>query len=223
MCSLPFCEQSSNINEGALIVKWLTSLSSSARLSVTPLTSVHALLPFQVLKFPERLSWPWSYGSWIYNNLCNPCLSPLMLWVWISIRTRCTILCDKVCLWLSTGRWFSLDPPVSSTNKTDCHDIAEILLKVALNTINQKTNKISRRLPMAGNFTFIYHCFKTKKTFETTFVEFLYIISYLLQENGYYVRKVTKSLLSISKKRSYLQQICYNAVCLIVKQVNKDV
>jgi hypothetical protein len=24
-----------------------------------------------------------------------------------------------------------------STNKTDCHDIAEILLKVALNTINQ--------------------------------------------------------------------------------------
>jgi hypothetical protein len=26
--------------------------------------------------------------------------------------------------------------PVSSTNKTDRHDIAEILLKVALNTIN---------------------------------------------------------------------------------------
>jgi hypothetical protein len=27
---------------------------------------------------------------------------------------------------------------VSSTNKTDSHDIAEILLKVALNTINPK-------------------------------------------------------------------------------------
>jgi hypothetical protein len=26
---------------------------------------------------------------------------------------------------------------VSSTNKTDCHDITEILLKVAVNTINQ--------------------------------------------------------------------------------------
>ena len=24
--------------------------------------------------------------------------------------------------------------PVSSTNKTDCHDVAEVLLKVALNT-----------------------------------------------------------------------------------------
>ena len=31
-------------------------------------------------------------------------------------------------------------PSVSSTNKTDRHDIAEILLKVALNTIKQ-TNK----------------------------------------------------------------------------------
>jgi hypothetical protein len=28
-------------------------------------------------------------------------------------------------------------PPVSSTNKPDRHDITEILLKMALNTINQ--------------------------------------------------------------------------------------
>jgi hypothetical protein len=33
----------------------------------------------------------------------------------------------------------SLDTPVSSTNKTDRHEIAEILLIVALNTINQPT------------------------------------------------------------------------------------
>jgi hypothetical protein len=36
-----------------------------------------------------------------------------------------------------TGPWFSPGPPVSSTNKTDRHDITEILLKVALNTINK--------------------------------------------------------------------------------------
>jgi len=36
---------------------------------------------------------------------------------------------------LATGWWFSPDPPVSSTNKTDCHDITEILLKVAINII----------------------------------------------------------------------------------------
>jgi hypothetical protein len=33
------------------------------------------------------LSWPWTYGSWIYNYLCNQCRSPLMLWLRIS--------CDK--------------------------------------------------------------------------------------------------------------------------------
>ena len=32
--------------------------------------------------------------------------------------------------------WFSSSTPVSSTNKTDRHDITEILLKVALNAIS---------------------------------------------------------------------------------------
>jgi hypothetical protein len=43
-------------------------------------------------------------------------------------------LCDKVCHGLATGQWFSLGTLVS-TNKTDCHNRAEILLKVALSTI----------------------------------------------------------------------------------------
>jgi hypothetical protein len=46
-----------------------------------------------------------------------------------------------VCLWLAAGRWFSQGTPVSSTNETDRHDITEILLKVALNTITQMANK----------------------------------------------------------------------------------
>ena len=50
-----------------------------------------------------------------------------------------TTFCDKVCQWLSTCRWFSPCPLVSSTNKTDHHDINNILLKVALNTISQPT------------------------------------------------------------------------------------
>jgi hypothetical protein len=36
--------------------------------------------------------------------------------------------------------WFSPGTPASSITKTGRHDIAEILLKVALNTINQSTN-----------------------------------------------------------------------------------
>ena len=45
-----------------------------------------------------------------------------------------TTLCNKVCQWLVTGQWFSPGTLVSSTNKTDCHEISEILLKVVLNT-----------------------------------------------------------------------------------------
>jgi len=40
---------------------------------------------------------------------------------------------------LAQGRWFSPDTPASSTTKTGRHDIAEILLKVALK--HQKSNQ----------------------------------------------------------------------------------
>jgi hypothetical protein len=46
-----------------------------------------------------------------------------------------TTLCDDVCQCLAADRWFSPGTPVFSTNKTDRHDITEILLKVASNTI----------------------------------------------------------------------------------------
>jgi hypothetical protein len=46
-----------------------------------------------------------------------------------------TTLCDKACQWFATGRWFSLGTQVSSTNKTDRHDIIEVLLKVVLITV----------------------------------------------------------------------------------------
>jgi hypothetical protein len=79
-------------------------------------------------------SWSWSYGSWIYNYLSNQYLSPLTLWVRIPLRQGVldTTLCDKVCQWLTAGRWLSPGTPVSSTNKTDRHDITGILLEVAL-------------------------------------------------------------------------------------------
>jgi hypothetical protein len=51
--------------------------------------------------------------------------------------TRIAAASDKVYQLLVHGWWFSLGTLASSTTKTECHDIAEILLKVALNTINQ--------------------------------------------------------------------------------------
>jgi hypothetical protein len=54
--------------------------------------------------------------------------------------TRLAAASDKVYQLLAHGRWFSLCTPASSTTKTGRHDIAEILLKVALKP--QKSNQI---------------------------------------------------------------------------------
>ena len=44
-----------------------------------------------------------------------------------------TTLGNKVCRRHAASRWFYLGTLVSYTNKTDHHDITEILLKVVLN------------------------------------------------------------------------------------------
>ena len=65
----------------------------------------------------------------IYNYLCNQCLSPPTLSS-NPAQAMCTRYCimDKVCQRLAAGQWFSLATPVFFTNKTDHHDITEILL-----------------------------------------------------------------------------------------------
>ena len=75
--------------------------------------------------------------------LCNQYLSPLVLWVKILFRRDAlnTTLCDKVSKWLATGHWFSLGTPVSSTNKTDRHNVTEILLKVTKTHVQKTTGK----------------------------------------------------------------------------------
>jgi len=73
-----------------------------------------------------------------------------ILRVWIPIR-RCvldTTLCDNVCQWLAAGRWFSSGTPIPP-NKTDRHDITEILLEVALNTITLPPNSIPGHISLA--------------------------------------------------------------------------
>jgi hypothetical protein len=42
---------------------------------------------------------------------------------------------------LAHGQWFSPGTPASSTTENGRHDIAEILLKVVLNTKNQSINQ----------------------------------------------------------------------------------
>jgi hypothetical protein len=46
----------------------------------------------------------------------------------------------------SIDRWFSPETPASSTTKTGRHGIGEILLKVALSTINQSSHGGVRKI-----------------------------------------------------------------------------
>jgi hypothetical protein len=62
------------------------------------------------------------------------------------LQKRCTRLAatsDKDYQLLAQGRWFSPGTTAASTTKNGHHDIAEILLKVALNTkySNSNSNK----------------------------------------------------------------------------------
>ena len=101
-------------------------------------------------------SWSWYYCSWIYNYLCNQYISPLMLWVRISITARCTTLCDKVFQWLATGWWFTPGTPVSSTNNTDRHDITEILLKGA-DKYHASNKQTSNRITVVRHASRLLH------------------------------------------------------------------
>ena len=73
---------------------------------------------------------PITNTAWVRARLCK-------------LQKGCTLLeaaSDKAYQLLAHGRWFS---PASSTAKTGHHDVAEILLKVALNTNNQTINQIT--------------------------------------------------------------------------------
>jgi len=78
-------------------------------------------------------------------GLPNNSYKPITNTAWVRARLsklqkRCTRLAaasDKVYQLPAHGRWFSPGTPPSSTTKTGRHDIAEILLKVALNIINK--------------------------------------------------------------------------------------
>ena len=63
------------------------------------------------------------------------------------LQKGCTRLTsDQVYQLLAHGWWFSPGTPAYSTTKTGRHDIAEILLKVALNTKKSKSKPLSPRV-----------------------------------------------------------------------------
>ena len=114
-----------------LVFFWIVHLWLPLRYSLT--FNIYLLWPRLSTEGPSW-SWSWLLNLWlamqsvsITNNVVSS--NPLRRGL------HDTPLCDEVCLWLATGRRFCSGTPVSSTNKPDRHDITEILLNVALNTI----------------------------------------------------------------------------------------
>jgi len=57
---------------------------------VDTIVKLNLLTFFRKSTSQESSPWTWSYGSGIYICLCDNCLSPLKLWVWILDVARCT-------------------------------------------------------------------------------------------------------------------------------------
>ena len=100
-----------------------TLYKSLDKIKLFTLHNIHIVYHMRRIYHSFLPSWSWSYGSWIYNYLCNQ--------------------------WLSRLKLFSPGTLVPSNNKTDRHDITEILLKVVLSTnstnlfIIQRVNNVA--------------------------------------------------------------------------------
>ena len=105
-----------------------------------------------------------------------------IIFISVLFVTYDTTLCDKVCQWLAACRWFSPGTPISFTNKPDRHDIAEILLKVVLNTIT---------------LTYLKHTFSISPS--TYIAPCLYVIAMIIDRKAGCSNKVSRYIYWVYK------------------------
>ena len=118
-------------------------------------TNEKSITETSLLNFEPLASWAWTsvqkkrVAQWVrlLDLTAHTSLSPIRRGFapsFVSYKKGCTRLAatsDKVYQLLAQGLWFSPGIPASSTTKTGRHDIAEILLKVALKPQKSKSKK----------------------------------------------------------------------------------
>ena len=142
--------------------------------------------------------------------MCNQCLSPLTFWDRISPRRGVldTTLCD-----MRQGRWFFPGTAVSSTNKTDNHDIAditEIYLNVTLSNI--KPNQTMTWLCLTVTE---YLCHKWPRTCFTCRKHFLVLYLFMISLSWIvFVTRVTRCVSPVEQELHTLQEyLTLSPVC----------
>ena len=87
----------------------------------------------------------WSCGRMVVGLKTTCAISAYHHWscgfessTWLGVLD--TALCNKVCQWLTTDRWYTPGTPVSFTNKTDRYDTTEISTRP--NSTQQESNYI---------------------------------------------------------------------------------
>jgi hypothetical protein len=83
------------------------------------------------------------------TTYASQCLSPLMLWVWILIRARCTTLCDKVFYRGSQFYWWR--KPEGSEKTTDLSQVTDKLYHIMLYTLPWSRFKLTTSVVMGTN------------------------------------------------------------------------
>ena len=133
--------------------------------------------PFKKLRFSLRYLWPWPILTVMFMSVSLffvfgfekllIYLTFQYFWRWRHIMRflQKRFIGNKwdiyiyLCLF-ATGQCFSPGPPTSSTNKTDRHDIAEIVSKVALSTTNQTKSNLYKADFVVFHVNLLYytHC-----------------------------------------------------------------
>ena len=108
-------------------------------------------------------------------------------------------LCDKVCQWLATGRGFSLDTSVSSTNKTDRNDITEILLKSGV-----KHHQANTQIQVHYHYRILRYTYFGKRKCNNHAKEYIYI---RIQTDK--TAKVKQNIIPQNTEREQLLWLCF--------------
>ena len=126
--------------------EWTNQTCNLAQFSMKKRVGSDIVFRYLLTKFKKNLLLQFLWGvrvaQWVrsLDLTTRTSLSPIrrgFVLSFVNYKKWCTRLAatsDKVYQLLAQGQWFSPGTPTSSTTKTGCHDIAEILLKVALNT-----------------------------------------------------------------------------------------